>query len=330
MAGPPQQTLLVAAVVTGAACYPVLHLLQRAGRLDVPNTRSSHAVPTPRGGGLALIVGVTAAALVALASGPAWSGAAWVAVAGCVALALVGLTDDLVGLAPQLRLLAQAAIGAATGATLGGWVGALLGAVVIPAAVNMVNFMDGINGICAGHAVVWGAGAMAAATYAGGDVLAVLGALSSGCGLGFLPWNAPRARLFLGDVGSYLIGGLAGVGVLAAVTTALPWSDSSTAWPTLGLVCAPYLLFAVDTATALVRRARTGQPVFEAHRSHVYQWLANERGVAHWVISLCMAVVAAVVTLAFAGGRAAGVVAATVAAVLYLLSPRLLRERVAA
>ena len=116
---------------------------------------------------------------------------AWAAVRAVAALALVGLADDLCRARPKATPPRPSVVGAVSGATLGGWEGAVLGAFVIPAAVNMVNFMDGINGICAGHAVVWGVGAMAASSYAGGDVLTVLGALSLGCGLGFLPWNVP-------------------------------------------------------------------------------------------------------------------------------------------
>ena len=151
------QTVLVAAVVTCAACYPVLHLLRRAGGLDVPNARSSHAVPTPRGGGLALLAGVAAAALVRLVAGPRMvdGRCGWPSWhqrrLPCSAWPMTYLAS------PRSHACSRRqSIGVATGLALGGWQGALLGAMVVPAAVNMVNFMDGINGICAGHAVVWG------------------------------------------------------------------------------------------------------------------------------------------------------------------------------
>lgn len=323
-------TLLSCAVVTCLGCYPVMRLLQRAGRVDAPNTRSSHAVPTPRGGGIALLAGIAAAALAALVLGPIWSTVAWVAVLGSTALALVGLTDDLVGLKPQPRLVAQALIGVITGMAVGGWRAGLLGALVVPAAVNMVNFMDGINGICAGHAAVWGLGAMAASGYAGGDTLMVLGVLSLGCGLGFLPWNVPKARLFLGDVGSYLIGGLAGMGVLVAIVELLPGGNASTPWPLLGLVCGPYLLFAVDTASTMLQRARAGQRILVAHRGHVYQRLANERGRAHWAISLSICTVSLVVTVAFSVSTMGAALLAVITSSLYLASPTLLRRKVPA
>jgi len=321
-------TLLLSAVVTCAVCYPVLLLLRHSGQFDMPNTRSSHVVPTPRGGGLALLVGVAAAALAALLAGPAWSASAWAAVLGCAALALMGLTDDVCGLAAKPRLVAQAAIGAVVGATLGGWAGAVLGAIVIPAAVNMVNFMDGINGISAGHAVVWGASAMAASAYAGSDVLTVLGALSLGCGLGFLPWNAPKARLFLGDGGSYLLGGFAGLGVLAAATGVLAGGSEVDQWLLLGLVCAPYLLFAADTATTLARRYGRGESLFQAHRSHVYQRLVHDQGLPHWVVSAAVSGLSALAAWAVTGGVVVGVTTAVLLTAAYLNAPRLVDRRV--
>ena len=309
---------------------PCCLLLRRTGRLDVPNDRSSHVVPTPRGGGLALLAGVAAAALAALVVGPAWSTVAWAAVAGCVALALVGFADDLFGLArPAAPARSGQSIGAAVGAVLGGWVGAALGAVVIPAAVNMVNFMDGINGICAGHAVVWGAGALAASAYVETDVLTVLGALSLGCGLGFLPWNVPRARFFLGDVGSYLMGGMAGIGVLTAATSTMSVGPAGDLWLVLGLVCAPYLLFAIDTSTTLARRRSFGEHLFEAHRGHIYQRLVHELALPHWVVSVGVSAMSALVTWAVTGGVVVGLITATVAAAIYVTAPQLARRTVA-
>jgi UDP-N-acetylmuramyl pentapeptide phosphotransferase/UDP-N-acetylglucosamine-1-phosphate transferase len=302
-----------------------MHLLRRTGRLDHPNSRSSHAIPTPRGGGLALLIGVAVAALAALVIGPSWSSSAWVALGGAVILAVVGLTDDVLGIGPSPRLFAQVAIGAAIGLVLGGWVGGCLGAIFTPAAVNMVNFMDGINGLCAGHAVVWGIAAMLAFPQVG-QPLAVLGAMSLGGGLGFLPWNVPRARLFLGDVGSYLIGGLAGIGVLASSLWLLEGPEPATDWSLIGVVCGPYLLFAVDTVTTAVRRVGGGARLFEAHRTHVYQRLVNEGGMAHWAIALVMSVLSLLVTAAFLVSMVAGAIAAVAISLAYLSSPGYLRH----
>lgn len=314
-------TALITTLVTALAAPLVIHTLVRSQRLDHPNERSSHSTPTPRGGGLAILAGVACAAAWALTTS-AWSTPVWVAVGGSVALAAVGLLDDVRGLPPAPRLVAQLVIGAGVGAQLGGLSGATLGAVVVPAAVNMVNFMDGINGICAGHAAAWGVAAWFAADLTGASpALATLAALSLGGALGFLPYNVPRARLFLGDVGSYLLGGFAGIGVLIAVTAAT--TGSVALWPLVGLVCAPYLLFAADTGTVIIRRLRAGEPVFDAHRTHVYQRLVNEHHLPHWVVSLAMACVSLVACAAVAVHWAAGLLVSAAAVIGYLSAPRL-------
>ena len=315
-------SLLVTGVVCGAATAGagglLLPALRRSNRVDVPNHRSSHTVPTPRGGGLAIIAGAVTAAAVALAVG-GWPADAWVLVAAALALALVGLTDDTRGLGPAPRLLAQVLVGAAAGAAVGGVAGLVVGALVVPAAVNMVNFMDGIDGLCASHAAVGGLGALLAGAALSNDTLSVIGALTAGGALGFLPWNAPRARMFLGDVGSYLLGGLAGLSVTTGLTA------GAHAWrpEVIGCLAGPYVLFAADTATTLVRRHRLGEPLFEAHRGHVYQRLVHGRGLPHWVVSLAMALTAVVVTLAFLLGWVPGLVATAVALAGYLgVAPR--------
>jgi len=323
-------TVSLIAAVTCAAAFPVVRVLRRADCLDVPTSRSSHAAPTPRGGGVAILSAVVIFSATAAFAPLNWSPSVWAAVAGVVALALLGLADDVSQLAAHPRLLAQIGIGASVGAAMGGVLGALLGAIVVPAAVNMVNFMDGINGLCAGHAAVWGVGALAAAAAGGGRVLPVLGAISLGGGLGFLPWNAPRARLFLGDVGSYLIGGLAGIGVLAVAVEVGGANPSSAPWLLFGLVCAPYLLFALDTGSTIIRRARRRENLLEAHRDHVYQRLVHGGGVPHWAVSLLMASLSMVVTVAFLSGWALGLAAAALAGGAYLVSPRLMTQEVTA
>ncbi|MGG5260595.1 MraY family glycosyltransferase [Phycicoccus avicenniae] len=311
----------LATTVTAGLLLPVLR-----HRLDVPNHRSSHTVPTPRGGGLALVVGTVVTAVLVALTGDAWPADTWVLLGASLVLALVGLLDDVRGLPPVPRLLAQVVVGAAAGFVVGGALGLVVGALVVPAAVNMVNFMDGINGICAAHAVVGGVGALLAGQALGSAPLSVLGALTSGAALGFLPWNAPRARMFLGDVGSYLLGGLAGLSVTAGL------SAGADAWrpEVIGCLAAPYLLFAADTATTLVRRRRRGEPLLEAHREHAYQRLVHGHGLPHWVVSFAMAAAAAVVVGAFLGGWLPGLVASAVAVVGFLVvAPRVVPRAVA-
>lgn len=319
---------LVTLVVTAVAAPLVVRALRRAGRLDQPNARSSHTAPTPRGGGLAVLAGLAVVAAVFGLGVGSWPAPTWWALAGCCVLAGVGFMDDTRGLGALPRLVAQVGVGVVCGFALGGVPGAVLGLVVVPAAVNMVNFMDGINGLCAAHAAVWGAAALLASQHGGGAALALLGGVSLGGGLGFLPYNVPRAKLFLGDVGSYLIGGLAGLGILAALGATR--TTGAEIGLVLTMVCAPYLLFAVDTATTIVRRARAGEPLLDAHRSHIYQRLTNEGGRAHWQVSLAMAAVSLMAALAFLLGPVVGLTVSAIAAAGYLATPRLLLQQAVA
>ena len=319
---------IITAGVTAACCPPLIAILKRHSRYDVACERSSHSVPTPRGGGIAVVAGAGAAVVFAAVSLDDFGDRRlWVVLVGAGLLAAVGFADDVRGFSPVLRLLAQIGVGLGCGAALGGLLGAIMGAVVVPAAVNMVNFMDGINGLAAGHAAVWGVGAMLAVGAGGGLILAVFGAISLGGGLGFLPWNAPRARLFLGDVGSYFFGALAGIGLLSLIASPDALGAGAT---TFGLVCAPYLLFALDTSTAIVRRLRAGEHIFLAHRTHVYQRLVNEGELPHWVVSAAMVITSLVVTLAVAWDLFVGAAFAFLACVSYLASPRLFTGAVTA
>lgn len=202
---------------------------------------------------------------------------------------MVGFADDRGGLPPAFRLGTQVLVGLMAGAALGGlWV-ALVGAALVPAVVNAVNFMDGINGISSLTMAVWGATAVVLSVTEGIPSLGVLGALTAGAALGFLPFNLPHAQLFLGDVGSYLFGALAACGLLLA------WVKGAS----VIVLAAPLAIYAADTATALARRAARGERLTEAHRSHTYQKLAETSG-SHTVVAL--AVAAASGLLAFAWG----------------------------
>lgn len=139
---------------------------------------------------------------------------AWGLVIPAVLLAFVGLADDARSLPAALRLVAQVAAGAAIGSAAGGGWWICVGATVAPLVVNVVNFMDGINGITSLTMVVWGVTARAVGTDRDVPTLALLGGVAAGSAFGFLPWNAPVARLFLGDSGSYLFGAVAAAGIV--------------------------------------------------------------------------------------------------------------------
>ncbi len=284
----------------------------RQGCVDVPNYRSSHTVPTPRGGGVACLLGLCGALVVAATNA---RDVPWALVAASIALSLVGYADDQTDLSPGLRLAAQVLVGATMGVTLGGGWLIPVAAFVATAVVNMVNFMDGINGITSLSMTVWGAAAWIVGVLHDVRGLQLVGVAVVGCSLGFLPWNAPSARLFLGDVGSYLFGGLVASGLLLGLSGGAP----------LMPLVAPLVIYAADTSAALVRRVVRGEPLLHAHREHVYQRLVSTLGITHLAASTGVAVLSAVATVTWLWcDTVISVPVTALIVVLYLASPRLL------
>jgi Fuc2NAc and GlcNAc transferase len=276
-------SLLLAGASAVASClltYAIWKLAVARGLLDIPNERSSHKVPTPRGGGLAIVL-VSTAAFVALAALQRLDGRLLAALAGGLLVAAVGLIDDRRPVSPAARLAVHT--GAALWALV--WLGGLpalrLGdqAIALGAAgdvlallgivwtMNLFNFMDGIDGIAASEAIfVLCAGALLGLMSAGPGQVPWAALLCATACLGFLLWNWPPARIFMGDVGSGYLGYV--IAVLAVAATrgepAALW-----AWLILGGV------FFVDATVTLLRRLARGERLHQAHRSHAYQWLAR-------------------------------------------------------
>ena len=300
---------LVSFTVTMTAAPLVLRVLLRRGVLDVPNHRSSHRTPVPRGGGVACLFGVLAGLLVASTLD---HDVYWLAMSGAVFLAFVGFLDDRSSIAAAPRLGAQLAAGALIGGTVGGGWWILAGMICIPVAVNVVNFMDGINGITGLNVAAWGFVAMAVGYVHGEPSLVVIGAVTAGSTAAFLPWNAPIARLFLGDVGSYLLGAMVGIGIMIGA------HQTSS----LVVLLAPLSVYLADAGTVLLRRALRGEPLMIAHRQHVYQRLVSEAGMSHSTVAGVTVALALVVTLAWVPGSPFLGVPVTLAVLAaYLASP---------
>jgi UDP-N-acetylmuramyl pentapeptide phosphotransferase/UDP-N-acetylglucosamine-1-phosphate transferase len=272
--------LACSAFVVFLLCFPLRNELRRRQLLDCPNDRSSHSIPTPRGGGIA-IVGVLLAALVSLGFFFR-SPLILVLLIAVAAIAAVSWWDDAKGVSARVRFGVHAAAALAYGAviwrTIPSEMTALAPRFVIAAAIvfclvaytNAFNFMDGINGISCMQAALTalGTGLVAAgALNSFEQPLVLIAAAVSGVALGFLPHNFPRATMFMGDVGSAPLGF-----VLAALAAAVICTAGSMAMVPLILLHLNYLL---DTGITLVRRILRGERFYEAHREHFYQRLVQ-------------------------------------------------------
>ncbi|WP_084536435.1 MraY family glycosyltransferase [Azospirillum halopraeferens] len=278
----------------------VLVWLRRRAILDHPNDRSSHSVPTPRGGGWGVVLTVLPVwAAIALAHGTAATVLPLLGAAA--ALVAVSWADDRRGLGPAPRFLVQMAAVAAglavlppDGLVLQGlvpwWLDRVLAGFAWLWFVNLFNFMDGIDGLAGTEAATVGIGLALVATLAGAAPdLTLHGLAVAGAALGFLAWNWHPARVFMGDVGSVPLGYLLGWLLLAAA--------AAGAWEAALLLP---LYFLADATITLLRRAAAGKKVWQAHREHFYQ-KATQRGRSHdRVVLAVLAANAALIALAVA------------------------------
>jgi len=281
--------LVVGSLVLGAAgAWFMSSFAFRLGLLDLPNERSSHSLPTPRGGGIGILAAFIFSALVLEIPYAFWAPA--------VFLAAVGFFDDRLGLTPKVRLFFQflAAVIVLSSLDYNGvgflavFLSAIFFALFIVGTTNFYNFMDGINGI-AGITGVAAFGLIAIFLMKSGldfnlRLFAICLTVSI---LGFLPFNIPKSKLFMGDVGSILLGF-----VFASMVVHLS-TDVST------FICLASFLapFYADALTTLYVRWRDGEKLFEAHRRHLYQFLANEIGYPHWVVSVAYGIAQMIVGL---------------------------------
>jgi Fuc2NAc and GlcNAc transferase len=248
--------------------------------LDLPAARSSHMVPTPRGGGLSIVLTFIAAILVLFAYGRMSLDDFMALFVGGSLVAGIGFWDDHGHIPARWRILVHFAaaawvvwwLGGVTSIALDdrildiGWLGSVFATVLLVWLLNLYNFMDGIDGI-AGVETVCVAGGAALMLFAEGEQnLSLLLGLLICSSLGFLVWNWPPAKVFMGDAGSGFLGFVLGVfALLTSVSGALPlWS-----WLILLAV------FVVDATTTLMRRILRGERWYEAHRSHAYQHAAQ-------------------------------------------------------
>jgi Fuc2NAc and GlcNAc transferase len=261
------------------------------GVLDVPGARSSHSRPTPRGGGVAIVIAVLTAVEVLAARGAIDRSVASVLLVGGLMVGLVGLADDLRSVSVTVRLSVQFAAFAwcawrlgplppvqlgATAADLG-IAGSAVAVICMVWFLNLYNFMDGIDGIAGIEAVSVMAFAAALLAWADGGSSSVIFLLvASASVMGFLLWNWPPAKIFMGDSGSGFLGFC-----LGAIAWATIVEHRLSIWVWLISLGA----FVVDATMTLVRRFLRGAHLTEAHRTHAYQKLSRKYG-SHQKVTL--------------------------------------------
>jgi Fuc2NAc and GlcNAc transferase len=271
-------------VVAWAAAAWMRRVALQHRLLDVPNSRSSHSVPVPTGGGVAIAGAATLGLVVLFAIGEADWRLTLTLLCGGLSIALVGFLDDRQSVRPRIRfaihviaaLLGVYLLGGVPPLQVGasnffelGWLGHVLGVFAIVWTLNLFNFMDGIDGMATSEAAFVAIGGAAIEIAAGRSATVALAAMVVGASsLGFLVWNWPPAKMFMGDVGSGYLGFVMAVLALASAR------DNSVmifVWLILGGV------FFVDATVTLIRRLLRRERVYQAHRTHAYQWLAR-----HW------------------------------------------------
>lgn len=295
---------LAALLLAGAATRFLIDVAHRRGILDIPNQRSSHSQPTPRGGGAAIVVVVLLAEVWAGAAGLLDRPTAVALALGGALVAGVGAWDDVHTLSAGARLLVHftaAIIAVAAVASVGDlFVAGTRVPVILFAGIacvvgtvwmtNLYNFMDGIDGIAGAEAVASAAVASLILFWSNQFGLAIVAAALTGGAAGFLNLNWPPARIFMGDVGSSFLGFTFAVLTLAGRRV----GGMVSVW-----ILLPLFPFILDATITLGKRALSGQPLASAHREHLYQRL-TQTGRSHASV-LCIfaggAVILGVVSL---------------------------------
>lgn len=352
--------VLIVAVLAGAITlvlslllpFAVKPLLMKLGIMDVPNERSSHERPVLRGLGLAVLIAMAGGSLCVLLSDPAQflfgptEHVFLVVAIGSVASGLLGLAEDLRGLSVLARsmCLLVIALGIAvwllfySAPTTLQWVAGsyavnpptltllilVVYAVLFTSSfINVANFMDGLNGISGLHGVIAGLTFAAAGWIWGLAWLVAAGLILAAGFAGFLPWNLTKPGAFLGDVGSYLLGGGIAITSFAALVSGIPFLA------TIG----PMVIYFGDVGVTLVKRVRAGHKWDEPHKEHAYQRI-QQLGYSHLQASsmaagctLLTSVLGLLSSYTDLGGTLALLGAGLAVLVFYLLLPRILPVR---
>jgi Fuc2NAc and GlcNAc transferase len=297
---------LISLVLGGTGAWIIGKQGYLLGLLDNPNHRSSHGSPTPKGGAIGILAAFTFSSLILKIPFAEWAPAAL--------LALLSLHGDKYDLSPKVRLFLQiiAALIFIKLSAISNQPSVLLNfifVIFIVATTNWYNFMDGINGIAGITGIV---GFCLFATFnflSNGDIryttLSICIAFSC---LGFLPFNLPKAKVFMGDVGSILLGFVFASMVILLSSNLLDF-----------LCLTSFLLpFYADELITIIIRIKDNENLFNPHRRHLYQLLANELGLEHWKISAGYGILQIIVGLGALFARPFGILFVITPMVIFL------------
>lgn len=264
--------------------------------VDVPNARSLHTVVTPRAGGVAIVL-TTLVTLLLLGWKRQldWSTVSSLCFGGTL-VALIGFADDRASVSPRWRILGHFCAAALVVAHLGGappvramglvlnsgWLGFAIAVLYVVWILNLTNFMDGIDGLAGVEVItVCLSAILLTGIVAPGSHLWIAPLVLASATLGFLTWNWPPAKIFLGDAGSGFLGF-----VLAVLSLQAGWVDNRLFWIWVILLA----VFVVDATVTLVRRMTQGERFYEAHRTHAYQHVAMRWG-AHGRVTVAVSLI---------------------------------------
>ncbi|WP_407497739.1 MraY family glycosyltransferase [Acinetobacter baumannii] len=249
--------------------------------IDNPNERSSHSVPTPRGGGVAVVCSYLISLGFLIYTGQLDITIGFTLIGAGSVVALLGFLDDHGHINSMLRLVIHflIAIGAVfflggfsdvtlfNGSLHLGWVANIIAILFLVWLLNLYNFMDGINGIASVEAITTLLSLAFIYLLLDAQLSSELLFILAACVLGFVLWNFPKARIFMGDAGSGFLGLILGILALISLKT-----DPALfcAW----LICLG--VFIVDATFTLIRRVINGHKMYDAHRSHAYQYASRK------------------------------------------------------
>jgi len=268
---------LISLLLGGAGAWIIVKWGFKLSLIDKPNLRSSHKTLTPKGGGVGILAAFFVCSIVLSIPKSFWIPA--------VFLSLLSLWGDHSEIRPKVRLLFQVAAGTILligiitekGGGFKAYALVPLLAVSLVGTANFYNFMDGINGISGITGIIgFGMIAFYASNFEYNSQLSTLAICMSISCMGFLPFNFPKAIVFMGDVGSILLGFVfSGMAVYLSNDV-------------LDFICLSSFLFLfyADEFTTMMVRLKDGENLTKAHRRHIYQILANECNISHWKISL--------------------------------------------